>query len=460
MPLARKEGHCQNLFTVIDRKDKAMTQEHHALFTDEGKEKISEILAGNKDFQVFARGCMELIVNELMCEEVERICGVPHGIKDPESRQNSRNGYRHRDLNTTTGTIDMAIPKLRSGSYFPDRLIERYKRSDRALLAAVAEMYFNGVSTRKIEKVAAELGIESMSSSTVSRITSELDCEIEAFKTRRLAGTYSYLWIDATYLKCRVDHKVTSVACVSAIAIDNEGIRTVIGFEMMDAESYTGWKEFLGGLKTRGLEGVKLVISDAHAGLVRAVSEVFLGASWQRCFVHLMRNASDKIAKKEDRKTVSKALSAVLKADTAEEATCLYHKAIEAALAVSAAAGELLEEAESDAICYLSFPKKHWVKIRTNNVQERMNREIKRRTRVVSVFPSVNSAMRLVGAFLAERDEEWMGRAYISPESFEDAKEGEEKNAPIAPASSTARSRAPKEAGAIGLEVDRSKKVA
>ena len=429
------------------------------------------MLAGTEDFQGFIRDCVEMVVNAMMSEDADRICGVPHSVKDPVNRQNSRNGYRERELNTTTGTITMAIPKLRRGSYFPDRLIERYKRSDRALWAAVAEMYLNGVSTRKVERIASELGIESMSSSTVSRITSELDGEITAFRTRKLTGRYCYLWIDATYLKCRIDHKVTSVACVSAVALDSDGTRTVVGVEMMDAESYTGWKGFLGDLKERGLTGVGLVISDAHAGLVKAVSEIFLGASWQRCFVHLMRNVSDKIAKKDNKKTVSKALSAVLKAETAEEATALYHEAIEKVMAVSVAAGELLEEAESDALCYLSFPKKHWVKIRTNNVQERMNREIKRRTKVVSVFPSTASAMRLVGAFLAELDEEWMGRAYISPATFADGEEGAEDFAPTAleqgdgtvpvpPAGGTGTVPSPCSKAVGRQDVDRKRKVA
>ena len=407
-----------------------MTQAHNALLTKEGKEQIAEKLTGVEDFQEFIRDCVEMVVNAVMSEEADMICGVPHGVKDPVNRQNSRNGYRDRPLNTTSGTVTLAIPKLRHGSYFPDCLIKRYKRSDRALWAAVAEMYLNGVSTRKIEKIAVELGVESMSSSTVSRITSELDEEVAAFRTRKLAGKYRYLWIDATYLKCRVSQKVTSVACVSAIALDSEGVRTVVGLEIMDAESYTGWKGFLEDLRERGLAGVELVISDAHAGLVRAVSEIFLKASWQRCFVHLMRNVSDKIAKKDDRKTVSKALTAVLKAETAKEATELYHEAIETAMTFSVAAGELLEEAEPDALCYLSFPKEHWIKIRTNNVQERANREIKRRTKVVSVFPSVASAMRLVGAFMAELDEDWMGRAYISPSTFADAEEGAEEFAP------------------------------
>jgi len=450
--LARKEGHCQNLFTQIDRKDKAMTQVHNALFTDEGKEQILDLLAEKEDFRDFMCACVEMVINEVMGEEADSVCGVRYGVKDPKNRVNSRNGYRERDLNTTTGTITMAIPKLRSGSYFPEQLIERYRRSDRALWAAVAEMYFNGVSTRKVERIAAELGIESLSSSTVSRITSELDGEMAEFRTRALDDEFRYLWIDATYLKCRIDHKIASVACVSAIALDSKGRRTVVGVEMMDTESYTGWKDFLGSLKDRGLSGVRLVISDAHAGLTRAVAETFIGASWQRCFVHLMRNVSDKITKKADKKAVLDALSAVLRAGTPKEAVDLYHDAVALVTVISVGAGELLEEAEADALCFTSFPKKHWMKIRTNNVQERMNREIKRRTKVVSVFPSVESAMRLVGALMAELDEEWEGRAFISPSTFEEsAEEGVEKISP--PAQAWA-------GGSKEVEVDRKRKVA
>jgi transposase-like protein len=219
-----------------------------------------------------------------------------------DERANSRNGYRERLLSTTVGDLALRIPKLRKGTYFPDGIIERYSRSDRALVAAVAEMYVAGVSTRKVEKVAAEMGVESLSASQVSRLCAVLDDEVSAFTTRVFEGVeFPYLWLDATYVKCRSGGHVRSQALVTAIAVGDDGIRRLVGVACADTESYGSWKAFLEGLGARGVTGVRLVASDAHAGLVQAIEEVYQGASWQRCIVHLQRNVSSQMRTRADR---------------------------------------------------------------------------------------------------------------------------------------------------------------
>ncbi len=365
---------------------------------------------GMVNMQELIRTMAEALVNEIMSAQADELC---------DSSENTRNGYRERKLTTCVGTITMRIPKLRIGSYFPDELIERYSRVDRAVVATIAEMYATGVSTRKVERVAQKLGIDKMSPSQVSRIVSVLDASVEDLQKRTFEGMrFAYLWLDATYIKCRTEGHVASVALVSAIAAADDGYRYVVGFDCVDTESYPSWLGFLRSLKERGVDGVVCVTSDAHAGLKRAIEEVFTGAAWQRCVVHLERNACACAKTKRARSLIGRIVSSIFREEDPYLVRELYSQAIDEIGKICKSAGELLEEAEADALAYLDFPKEHRRRLRTNNVQERMNREIKRRSRVVQVFPSTASLIRLVGAVLAEQDEDWSTRRYFNDSSI------------------------------------------
>ena len=364
---------------------------------------------GSIDVLGLTRQLVEAALNEIMDVQAGEACA---------DSGNARNGYRERKLVTTVGTLNLRIPKLRMGSYFPEDVLERYSRTDKAVVAAVSEMYANGVSTRKVEKVAHALGVDKMSSQQVSRICSALDEEVAQLRRREFADMrFPYLWLDATYLKCRRDGHVASTAVVTAIAVGEDGCRRFVGIDVVDAESYDSWSCFLGGLRERGVEGVACVTSDAHEGLKRAIAETFLGAAWQRCIVHLERNVAKLMPDKRRKAMALKALQSVFREQNPTFVRAAYHAAIDAVAEMSAKAAELLEEAECDALAYLDFPLEHHRRLRTNNVQERANREIKRRGRVVQVFPSAASLLRLIGAVCAEMDEDWSSRRYMGGEA-------------------------------------------
>lgn len=368
---------------------------------------------GSLDTQKLIRILLESALNAIMDEQADMAC---------EGGANSRNGYRERGLLTSAGRITLRIPKLRCGTYFPDGILERYSRVDKAVAAAVAEMYATGVSTRKVEKVAAKLGIDRLSASQVSRICERLDAEAAELRSREFSISMPYLFLDATYVKCRRGGRVQSTAAVTAIAVGADGVRRVVGLSAIDTETYAGWLGFCRDLRKRGVSGVKCVTSDAHEGLRRAIAECFPGAAWQRCIVHLDRNACSLLGSKRQRKAVGKIMQAVFAEPEPASVRAAYHAAIDAIGGFSAEAAELLEEAEADALAYLDFPAEHRRRIRTNNVQERANREIKRRTRAVQVFPSPESMIRLVGAVMAEADEGWSTRRCMATM---DALEGE-----------------------------------
>ena len=313
------------------------------------------------DLQAFGRKVLEAVLNAAMSAKADEACNAAYGERDPE-RSSSRNGYRPRRLVTQAGELSLRIPKLRSGSFFPEDVIERYCRVDRALVACVAEMYVMGVSTRKVEAVAGELGVSSMSKSQVSRLCEVLDAEVAAFRSQRFDGTrFAYLYLDATYVKCRVDGRSSSQAVVTAIGVDETGHKRFVGVDCIDTESHADWKAFLGDLRARGVEsgreGVRLVVSDEHAGLVRAVEETFQGAAHQRCITHLMRNVSGHIRKKADQKRAREALKAVFAQKSALMVRACYQQATEEVLKMSKAAGEVLLEAEDDALAYLFVPE-------------------------------------------------------------------------------------------------------
>jgi putative transposase len=377
---------------------------------------------GMLDLRELGRTLVETLVNEIMAAQADMLC----------DDGNSRNGYRERRLATSVGEITMKIPKLRMGSYFPDDVIERYCRTDRAVVAAVAEMYATGVSTRKIEKVAAKLGVNKMSASQVSRICEALDEEVADLQHQTFEDVeFPYLWIDATYIKARNDGHVSSMAAVTAIGCGVDGIRRFVGFDCVDTESYASWKGFFEGLRARGINGVRCITTDAHEGLKKAIPECFPGAAWQRCIVHLERNVCSLLKTRTQRAMAGKAMQAVFRESDPVTVREAYHVVIDEIGKFSAAAAELLEEAEADALAYLDFPVEHRRRLRTNNVQERANREIKRRSRVVQVFPSVKSLIRLVGAVCCEIDEDWSSRCYIAPDSLAVLKEEAKPAEPV-----------------------------
>lgn len=363
----------------------------------------------------------ESLVNEIMDAQADEACEAG----------NQRNGYRERKLTTSVGTINLRIPKLRAGSYFPEDLIERYSRADRAVVAAVSEMVTNGVSTRKVKRVAQSMGIDRMSASQVSRMCSSLDESVADLQERDLSDvSYPYVWLDATYIKCRDAGRVQSTALVTAIGAGSGGYRRLLGLDAIDTESYDGWRSFLLSLRARGVDGVICVTSDAHEGLKRAIQEVFPGAAWQRCVVHLMRSAAGNAPTRQKRGAVLGILKAVFAERDPELVRELYQLATERIEGFCPKAAEVLEEAEADALAYLDFPYEHHVRLRTNNVQERANRELKRRSRVVQVFPSRKSLIRMMGAVFSEMDEDWAGRRWFSDDSIGRAVEGAKVNAP------------------------------
>ena len=367
---------------------------------------------GMVDMRELIRTMAESPVNEIMSAQADIMC---------EEQGNSRNGYRERTLIASVGPISMRIPKVRMGSYFPDGLIERYSRTDRAVIGAVSEMVAKGVSTRKAGRIASRMGIPQMSASQVSRICASLDDTVSDLRERAFADvTFPYLRLDATYIKARDGGRVPGTAVVTAIGAGADGYRRLLGLDAIDTESYAGWLGFLRSLRERGVRGVLCVTSDAHEGLRRAVEEVFPGSAWQRCAVHLMRSACSLAPTRGKRAAVSSILSAVFRERDPQLVRELYHLACDEVGGICPAAGRLLEDAEPDALAYLDFPYSHHVRLRTNNVQERANREIKRRSRVVQVFPSRKSLIRFAGAVLAEPGGQWSGRRWFSQESMDE----------------------------------------
>lgn len=376
---------------------------------------------GMINIQELIRIMAESLVNEIMDAQAEDAC----------ADGNQRNGYRERTLTTSVGQITLRIPKLRRGSYFPDDLLIRYSRVDRAVVAAVSEMVTNGVSTRKVARVASTLGIDRMSASQVSRICASLDDIVSDLQGRSLSEvSFPYLWLDATYIKCRDEGHVSSCALVTAIAVGADGYRRVLGIDAFDTETYAGWLQFLRSLRDRGVDGVMCVTSDAHEGLRHAIEEVFPGAAWQRCIVHLMRNVSSYAPTKQKRAAILAILHAVFAEQDPALVRSLYHLACENIRSISKKAAKTLEEAETDALAYLDFPFAHHKRLRTNNVQERANRELKRRSRVVQVFPSRRSLIRMLGAVFAEMDEDWSVRRWFAEDSIVQTEDPKRFHAP------------------------------
>jgi transposase-like protein len=339
----------------------------------------------------------------LMELEVESLTGAAHGERSPE-RINYRNGYRERDWETRAGTVELRIPKLRRSSYFPG-FLEPRRMAEKALAAVIQEAYIQGVSTRSVDELVKAMGMTGISKSQVSRLCGEIDERVHAFLDRPLEGEWPYLWLDATYVKVREQGRIVSVAVIVAVAVNGDGRREVLGVSIGVSEAETFWTDFLRSLARRGLRGVKLVISDAHEGLKAAISKV-LHASWQRCRVHFMRNVLA-YAGKQGRRVVAAFIGTAFVQDDADAARSQWRQVADQLRPKVPKLAALMDDAETDVLAFMSFPKDHRLKIHSTNPLERLNGEIKRRTEVVGIFPNEAAIIRLVGAILLEQNDEW-----------------------------------------------------
>ena len=339
----------------------------------------------------------------LMELEVGALTGASYGEKNAE-RLAQRNGYRERDWETRAGTVELKIPKLRKGSYFPT-FLEPRRMAEKALTAVIQEAYIQGISTRSVDDLVQAMGGNGISRSQVSRLCEEIDERVHAFLDRPIEGDWPYLWVDATYVKVRQAGRIVSVAVIVAVGVNADGRREILGMDIGPSEAETFWKEFLRKLMRRGLRGVKLVISDSHEGIKAAVSKI-LTATWQRCRVHFMRNALAH-AGKSGRRVVS-AFIATAFAQNDAQAACKQWRSVADQLRSSVPKlAVLMDHAEPDVLAYMSFPSAHRVKLHSTNPLERLNGEIKRRTEVVGIFPNEAAIRRLVGAILLEQNDEW-----------------------------------------------------
>jgi transposase-like protein len=372
------------------------------------------------------RDSLRWVCQQLMEAEVSELVGAARGERAPEERLTHRNGYRARPWATRAGEIELAIPKIRRGSYFPS-FIEPRRRAEQALVAVVQEAYVAGVSTRKVDQVVESLGLR-ISKSEVSRICAGLDEQVDAFRNRPLEGRYPYLWLDAKVEKVRDSGRVVRKCLVLAYGVHESGYREVIGLDVGEAETEAFWRSFLRSLVKRGLSGVQLVVSDAHAGLKSAIAQV-LGCPWQRCSVHFLREALGH-ARKDQQGMLAALLRPIFNADSHEEARALVSDALERLGTPLPKVAALLEEAEEDLLAFYAFPADHWPKLRSTNPLERVNREIGRRTDVVGIFPNDRSLIRLAASVVIEQNDEWLvGRRYLSAHSLEAVLDGEKERA-------------------------------
>lgn len=363
----------------------------------------------------FLRELGQFALQSLMEFEAEGRCGAARHARSAE-RVNHRNGYRERTLDTRIGTLELRIPKLRSGSYFPS-FLEPRKGSEQALVAVVQEAYLKGVSTRKVDDLAQALGMTGISKSQVSRLCSELDERVHAFLSRELTGRWPYLWLDATYLKARDGGRVVNKAAVIAVGVNAEGRREVLGLAVGPAETEAFWKDFLRSLVQRGLAGVQLVVSDAHEGLKKAAAKV-LSATWQRCRVHFMRNALAHVPRRQHQMVAAVIRTAFVQESRAE-ARGQWRETADKLRGQFPRLAELMDEAEDDVLAHMAFPKEQWPQIASTNPLERVNKEIKRRSRVIGIFPNDAAIVRLVGALLDEQTDEWqVTRRYMRRETL------------------------------------------
>jgi len=365
----------------------------------------------------FLKEGVRVLSQALMEMEVEEHVGAARHERSA-GRTGQRNGYRERSWDTRVGTVELKVPRVRDGGYFPS-LLEPRRRAERALAAVVQEAYVHGVSTRKVDELVKALGMGGISKSRVSELCEELDGEVERFRNRPLEGSYPYVWVDATYVKARQDGRVASVAVVIAVGVKAETEeREVLGMDVGPSEDGAFWSAFLRSLVARGLRGVRLVTSDAHRGLKSAVQTVLVGASWQRCRVHFMRNALS-LVPKAAQQMVGATIRTVFAQPDAVSAREQWRRVSDGFRCRFPRLACLMEEAEEDVLSYAAFPSEHWQKIWSNNPLERLNKEVKRRTNVVGIFPNEAAVIRLVGAVLSEQHDEWqVSKRYFSAGSL------------------------------------------
>ncbi len=361
----------------------------------------------------FLREAVAVLAQAVMDAEVSEQIGAAHGERS-ETRLTRRNGYRPRRWDTRVGTIELDIPKLREGSYFPS-LLEPRRRSERALLSVVTQAYVEGVSTRRVDDLVRSLGCDGISKSQVSRICAELDEVVSSFLERPLdSGPYRYLWLDALTQLVREEGRVVQVSVVVATAVNAAGKRELLGIDVGTSEDGAFWLSFLRGLVARGLSGVELVTSDAHQGLREAIATVFAGASWQRCRTHFMRNLLTRVPKSAE-KLVATTVRTIFEQSTAAAVQAQHDRVVEQLAERFPEAAALLADAGPEVLAFTAFPVAHWRQVWSNNPLERLNKEIRRRTNVVGIFPNRAAVVRLVGAVLAEQHDEWAeGRRYMT----------------------------------------------
>jgi transposase-like protein len=376
---------------------------------------LKELVEKGSDADLL-REMIAFVAARMMELDVEALTGAAHGERTAE-RINQRNGYRQRIWETRVGTVPVAIPKLRKGSYFP-AFLEPRRAAEKALIAVIQEAYVQGVSTRSVDDLVKAMGMTGISKSQVSRLCADIDERVKAFLERPIEGSWPYLWIDATYVKVRNGGRIVSVAVIIAVGVNSDGRREVLGMAVGPSEAEPFWTAFLRSLTRRGLRGVKLVIADAHQGLKAAAAKV-LNATWQRCRVHFMRNALAHVGVRQ-RQMVAAAIRTAFAQESQQAAHAEWRAVADRLRQRFPKLAVLMDEAEHDVLAHMAFPKHHWRQLHSTNPLERLNGEIKRRTDVVAIFPNENAIVRLVGALLLEQNDEWaVTRRYMTLETLD-----------------------------------------
>jgi putative transposase len=375
---------------------------------------LRELLEKGSDIDLL-REMIGFVAERLMALEVEGLCGAGHGERTP-ARTNQRNGFRERPWETRAGTVELKIPKLRKGAYFPG-FLEPRRTAEKALAAVIQEAYVQGISTRSVDELVKAMGMTGISKSQVSRLCAEIDARVGVFLDRPIEGDWPYLWIDATYVKVREAGRIVSVAVIIAVGVNTDGRREVLGLAVGPSEAEPFWTAFLRSLMRRGLRGVKLVVSDAHEGLKAAAARV-LHATWQRCRIHVLRNLLAHVGPSQ-RAMVAAAIRTVFTQENQEAARRQWRQVADGLRERFDRLAQAMDSAEDDALAYMSFHPDHWAKISWTNPLERLIGEIKRRTDVVGIFPNEAAIIRLAGALLLEQNDEWaVGRRYMSLETL------------------------------------------